>query len=81
MANNLSKNLYSKFADEIYNNSPISIFIVNNNGIIKSANKSALALTGLSLENIIAKTIYELVPKTEMFFPKSWWQKVLKLSQ
>lgn len=78
MANNLSKNLYSKFADEIYNNSPISIFIVNNSGIIKSANKSALALTGLSLENIIAKTIYELVPKTEMFFPKSWWQKVLK---
>lgn len=78
MANNLSKNLYSKFADEIYNNSPISIFIVNNDGIIKSANKSALSLTGLSLENMITKAIYELVPKAEMFFPKSWWQKVLK---
>jgi PAS domain-containing protein len=72
----LNKNYNSKIADALFNDSPLAIFILNNNGIVKSANKSAINLLNTTSKDIQFKSIFELFPKMKLIFPTAWWQKL-----
>ncbi len=77
MLSQSNNKFHTKIADAIFHTSPVSIFIVDNNGIIKSANKSASALLVLSEDILVSKSIFDLIPKVHILFPRTWWQKVL----
>lgn len=72
----LNINNNSKIADTLFNSSPFSIFILNNEGIIKSANKSASKLLNITVDELISKSIFHLFPNINLVFPKAWWQKL-----
>jgi len=72
----LNINDNSKIADTFFKSSPFSIFILNNEGLIKSANKSASKLLDFTEDELISKSIFDLFPNINLVFPKAWWQKL-----
>ncbi|MFZ4796789.1 MAG: PAS domain S-box protein [Bacteroidia bacterium] len=76
MSLSLKNNYNSKVSDALFNDSPISIFILNNEGAVKSANNSAVKLLKSTIIDIQSKTIFELFPEINLIFPKAWWQKL-----
>ncbi|MCF8430228.1 MAG: PAS domain S-box protein, partial [Bacteroidia bacterium] len=76
MHSKLIYNYNSKISDALFNDSPISIFILNNEGVIKNANKSAVNLLNSSNKEIQSKSIFDLFPNINLIFPKAWWQKL-----
>lgn len=70
MSLSLKNNYNSKVSDALFNDSPISIFILNNEGAVKSANNSAVKLLKSTIIDIQSKTIFELFPEINLIFPK-----------
>ena len=72
----LNFNYNSKISEALFNDSPISIFILNNDGKVINANQSAINLLNITNIEIKSKTIFDLLPNINLIFPKAWWQKL-----
>jgi len=72
----LNFNYNSKISEALFNDSPISIFILNNDGKVVNANQSAINLLNITNIEIKSKTIFDLLPNINLIFPKAWWQKL-----
>lgn len=69
-------NYNSKISETLFNDSPISIFILNNEGKIIRANQCAIDLLDTDYKEIESKSIFDLFPNVNLIFPKTWWQKL-----
>lgn len=74
---NSNNKFHTQIADLIFNESPVAILIIDGNGVIKNANKSASSLLAKEDDFLLSKSIFDLIPKTQVLFPTTWWQKVL----
>lgn len=77
MLPNSNNKFHTKIADLIFNESPVAILIIDSNGVIKNANKCASSLLAKNDDLLLSKSIFDLIPKIQVLFPTSWWQKVL----
>ena len=66
----------SKIAEALFIDSPVSVFILNNEGKVISANQSAINLLNTTNKDIQSNSIFDLLPNVNLIFPKSWWQKL-----
>jgi PAS domain S-box-containing protein len=69
-------NYNSKISEVLFNDSPISVFILNNEGKIIRANQCAINLLNTNYKEIKSKSIFDLFPNVNLIFPKTWWQKL-----
>lgn len=72
----LNFNYNTKISEALFNDSPISIFILNNEGKVVNANQCAINLLNITNIEIKSKTIFDLLPNINLIFPKAWWQKL-----
>lgn len=72
----LNFNYNTKISEALFNDSPISIFILNNDGKVVNANQCAINLLNITNIEIKSKTIFDLLPNINLIFPKAWWQKL-----
>ena len=72
----LNFNYNTKISETLFNDSPISIFILNNEGKVVNANQCAINLLNITNIEIKSKTIFDLLPNINLIFPKAWWQKL-----
>ena len=69
-------NYNTKISEALFNDSPISIFILNNEGKVIRANQCAINLLNTNYKEIRANSIFDLFPNVNLIFPKTWWQKL-----
>lgn len=72
----LSYNYNAKISEALFIDSPVSIFILNNEGKVINANQSAANLLDTTNKDIQSKLIFDLLPNVNLIFPKAWWQKL-----